>query len=252
MIQFLIQNRIMPITHITTKQDLLKIKNDPNQYSIIEFYAEWCLTCNHLEEWYENLSKLHSPKFNFYKIDDKHYKELSKICEITAIPTFDIYKNGVRVFRTTGSDKNSVMSVLNCGEENPEKLEKIYQKYLKEFQKTKILDQHMPMITNMGEYDTFTKIRSSNSNGYSPIFVNFYIDNYQDDVTEFMEKLLAFKIENKAFQILRVDLDKYGEIGNELDLNVLPCLRCYDNGQLVDQIECVDMERVERLFRRGI
>lgn len=197
------------IQDITFKTDLIKIINSPD-YSLIKFHADWCIPCIDVKPTYQKLAEKYSKNsktfdenknlttpLNFYQIDDSKFKELSKFMNITSLPTFLCFKNGIELIRINGPDIYELKNFLKVTQ-NEHIIGNIYESQRKNQEKLSQMNKLMPMITNMQEYHKLA-INSSSEND-TTIFVNFYIHDYQDDVTEFMDSLLDYKHQNSGFK----------------------------------------------------
>ncbi|KAI9834843.1 MAG: hypothetical protein M1819_002751 [Sarea resinae] len=77
---------------------------------VADFFAEWCGPCKQVAPYYEkmsdNLSRPH--KITFCKVDVDHQQQIAESYEITAMPTFLIFKNGATVSTIRGVDRQKL------------------------------------------------------------------------------------------------------------------------------------------------
>ena len=73
---------------------------------IIDFYATWCGPCKVISPAFDKLAKPHesSTSIIFAKVDVDKAKDVAQKCGITAMPTFQFFKNGNKIDETKGAD----------------------------------------------------------------------------------------------------------------------------------------------------
>ena len=69
------------------------------QVALVDIGAEWCPPCKKMKPIVETLEK---EKYTVVKIDGGAQTELGKQLNVSAFPTFIVYKNGFEVTRKTG------------------------------------------------------------------------------------------------------------------------------------------------------
>jgi thioredoxin len=81
-----------------------KLKTHP--LLIIDFYAVWCGPCKAISPVIERLAKPHeaSTSIVFAKCDVDKAKDVAQACGITAMPTFQFFKDGKKVDEVRGAD----------------------------------------------------------------------------------------------------------------------------------------------------
>ena len=85
------------VPQITMQAYLDQIAKDKTV--LVDIGAEWCPPCKKMKPIVETLEK---EKQNIVKIDGGAQTELCKQLNVSAFPTFIVYKNGVEVTRKTG------------------------------------------------------------------------------------------------------------------------------------------------------
>jgi rhodanese-related sulfurtransferase len=86
------------VPQITMQEYLNQIPKDKTV--LVDIGAEWCPPCKKMKPIVETLEK---EKYTIVKIDGGAQTELCKQLNVTAFPTFIVYKNGVEVTRKTGA-----------------------------------------------------------------------------------------------------------------------------------------------------
>jgi thioredoxin len=81
-----------------------KLKASP--LLIIDFYAVWCGPCKVISPGFDRLAKQHesSTSIVFAKVDVDKAKDVAQGCGITAMPTFQFFKEGKKVDEVKGAD----------------------------------------------------------------------------------------------------------------------------------------------------
>ncbi|KAK2741237.1 hypothetical protein FQN57_005699 [Myotisia sp. PD_48] len=94
---------------ITTTDQFLALLSS-STVVIADFYADWCGPCNAIAPIFEELSKRHSSpgKVTFVRVDVDQQTEISGIFEVTAMPTFILYKDGEVAHRVRGANTKAL------------------------------------------------------------------------------------------------------------------------------------------------
>lgn len=85
------------VSPITMQEFLNQIPKEKTV--LVDIGAEWCPPCKKMKPIVETLEK---EKYTVVKIDGGAQTELGKQLNVSAFPTFIVYKNGVEVTRKTG------------------------------------------------------------------------------------------------------------------------------------------------------
>ncbi|RDL36681.1 uncharacterized protein BP5553_06033 [Venustampulla echinocandica] len=81
---------------------------------VADFYADWCGPCKAIAPIYEQLSaQLSRPNhITFVKVNVDTQKEVAASYNVTAMPTFMIFKQGTVVEKVTGADPQKLQAVV--------------------------------------------------------------------------------------------------------------------------------------------
>ena len=74
---------------------------------LVDFTASWCGPCKMIAPFFEELAAKY-PGVVFVKVDVDDLDDLAADCGISAMPTFQVYSNGVKVQELTGADKGKL------------------------------------------------------------------------------------------------------------------------------------------------
>jgi thioredoxin 1 len=106
----------MSYTEVSDSEEFKNIIEE-YEYTIIDFYAEWCGPCKKFAPVFEKYaSKYHVPsKLNFVKVeaDSEELYSISKSYNIKALPTFIlINKTGEAIKEIKGVDENEFINLI--------------------------------------------------------------------------------------------------------------------------------------------
>ncbi|KAF2663113.1 thioredoxin [Microthyrium microscopicum] len=85
-----------------------------NTYVIADFYATWCGPCKQIAPIYEQLATSHSApgKLAFVKIDTDRNSNIAQQHNVTAMPTFLVFKNGTIKDTIRGANPSALRSAV--------------------------------------------------------------------------------------------------------------------------------------------
>eukprot|EP00127_Corallochytrium_limacisporum_P005400 Clim_evm12s204 gene=Clim_evmTU12s204 len=78
---------------------------------VVDFYAKWCGPCRVIAPFIEELEKNY-PDVVFIKVDVDELEELAAQSGITAMPTFQFYKQGNKIDEVKGARKDALKELV--------------------------------------------------------------------------------------------------------------------------------------------
>ena len=80
---------------------------------LVDFFATWCGPCKAMEPVIKDVAKTVEGRVRVVKIDIDKQQRIAQQYNVSAVPTFIIFKNGNVVWRHPGMiDKSSLMNQL--------------------------------------------------------------------------------------------------------------------------------------------
>ena len=80
---------------------------------LVDFYADWCGPCKAMEPTVKEVAKSVTGKTRIIKLDIDKNQPTAQTYQVSAVPTFILFKNGKVLWRHPGMiDKAKLLSVL--------------------------------------------------------------------------------------------------------------------------------------------
>jgi len=80
---------------------------------LVDFYADWCGPCKAMEPLVKEVAKAVQDKGRIVKVNIDKQMQLAQTYNVSAVPTFMVFKKGQMLWRHSGMiDKNSMLSKL--------------------------------------------------------------------------------------------------------------------------------------------
>lgn len=92
---------LQKMNKLATFQSLLKTPE--KKLTIIDFQAQWCGPCRMMKPHWEQLQSKYS-QIKFYEVDVDENPEIAKECDVSAMPTYILLKNGKVVDKLVGAN----------------------------------------------------------------------------------------------------------------------------------------------------
>lgn len=104
------------LRQLQTRQELQQVlKEAGSQLVVVNFFAPWCGPCRKMTPEFERLSR--EAKFAemcFFCVDTVENVETAEYYNINVLPTFILYRNGLKVERFTGADPAKLEAFLEA------------------------------------------------------------------------------------------------------------------------------------------
>lgn len=78
---------------------------------VVDFFATWCPPCRTAAPVYGALSEKY-PGAAFVKVDVDECKSVARTCNVSSMPTFQVYKSGELVDQTVGFSAANIEAML--------------------------------------------------------------------------------------------------------------------------------------------
>jgi len=78
---------------------------------VVDFFATWCPPCRTAAPVYGALSEKY-PGATFVKVDVDECKAVARTCNVSSMPTFQVYKAGALVDQTVGFSAANIEAML--------------------------------------------------------------------------------------------------------------------------------------------
>jgi thioredoxin 1 len=101
------------IKHII-KDEFKKLALESKKLVIVDFYASWCGPCLYMEPVLEEVAAENIDNVDFFKVNIDEERDLAIDQSIVSIPTLIFIKNGLIIFKHTGTiSKEDLLSKIN-------------------------------------------------------------------------------------------------------------------------------------------
>lgn len=99
---------------VTSKGDWDKLMDCGDMTFVVDFTATWCGPCRAIGPFFEKLSMQSEYRdLAFLKVDVDQVAEVATEAEISAMPTFQVWRGGVRVDELVGSSKEQLLALVD-------------------------------------------------------------------------------------------------------------------------------------------
>lgn len=78
---------------------------------VVDFFATWCGPCRMVSPYFEELST-QFPSVTFLKVDVDVCESVAQECDVSAMPTFQVWKNGAKAGEVVGASKDGLKNMI--------------------------------------------------------------------------------------------------------------------------------------------
>jgi thioredoxin 1 len=82
-----------------------------NTHVIVDFTATWCGPCKRIGPVFDKLAG-ETTGLKFVKVDVDELEETAKKCDVSAMPTFQVYVNGKKVAELLGAAESELRAMI--------------------------------------------------------------------------------------------------------------------------------------------
>jgi len=82
-----------------------------DKVTVVDFTATWCGPCKKIAPFFEELVSIYTD-INFVKVDVDENEDVITKYDVTAMPTFQFWKNGIRLHAFSGADPNMLLEII--------------------------------------------------------------------------------------------------------------------------------------------
>ncbi|XP_068675859.1 thioredoxin-like isoform X1 [Montipora foliosa] len=97
------------VVHIETKEDFdIFMKEAGSTLVVVDFYADWCGPCKRIKPAIEKFAVDYAGKVYFAQVNVDENSETAESENISAMPTFKLYKDDKMVDELTGANESKL------------------------------------------------------------------------------------------------------------------------------------------------
>jgi len=101
------------IVELETKEDFDNfMKEAGEKLVVVDFFATWCGPCKKMSPTIKKLAEEYADKVFFAKVDVDENSETAEEQDISAMPTFKLYKRASQVDSLTGANADKLKEIV--------------------------------------------------------------------------------------------------------------------------------------------
>jgi len=102
----------MPIIQIKNLNDFKKLINTKNRIIFVKYGATWCGPCRLISPVYQAYSNKNY-QCVFAEVDIGESDDIATFCDINAVPTIQVFHNGIKQDEIIGVNKKSLDNIIS-------------------------------------------------------------------------------------------------------------------------------------------
>ncbi|CAH0515902.1 unnamed protein product [Peronospora belbahrii] len=230
------------VIHVTSEQqfkELVHKSKTTKRSVVVDFSATWCGPCRYIGPIFHELSVKY-PCTIFLKVDVDELKVVAERCNVSAMPTFQFYRNGMKCDEMRGADKKGLETRIqkHYVEVELAEDEKLLVEETDAIGKKLAADgirQRKSQVVTVTSETQWEHLIQQNKESNKPLVVDFWATWCKPciEIAPFFEELSG---QFPAAVFARVDVDELESVTDEFDVSSLPSFKLFIDGKVVDEL----------------